>query len=98
VTYNGATWIAVASIAANGNPPDNNTDWHLLAAKGATGSTGTTGTRALLEPLVLLALLELPGQPALLEPRVQPDHKDRLGRPVPRALRVPLEPLGRPVR
>jgi len=43
VTYNGSTYEALAAIPANGNTPDQNPNWTLLAQQGAAGQAGAQG-------------------------------------------------------
>ena len=44
VTYNGSTYEAVGAIPANGNTPDQNPNWSLLAQRGAAGQAGAQGS------------------------------------------------------
>jgi hypothetical protein len=44
VYYSGASYIALGTIAAGGNPPDINASWENMSAQGAAGTNGTSGT------------------------------------------------------
>ena len=43
VYYSGASYIALGTIAAGGNPPDVNASWENMNAQGQSGSSGTSG-------------------------------------------------------
>jgi hypothetical protein len=44
VYYSGASYVALGTIAAGGNPPDVNASWENMNAQGAAGSNGTSGS------------------------------------------------------
>jgi hypothetical protein len=44
VYYSGASYVALGTIAAGGNPPDVNASWENMSAQGAAGTNGTSGT------------------------------------------------------
>lgn len=43
VYYSGASYVALGTIAAGGNPPTTNASWENMNAQGASGSSGTSG-------------------------------------------------------
>jgi hypothetical protein len=43
VYYSGASYVALGTITAGGNPPDVNASWENMNAQGASGSSGTSG-------------------------------------------------------
>jgi hypothetical protein len=44
VYYSGASYVALGTIAAGGNPPDVNASWENMNAQGQAGTNGTSGT------------------------------------------------------
>jgi hypothetical protein len=44
VYYSGASYVALGTIAAGGNPPDVNASWENMSAQGQAGTNGTSGT------------------------------------------------------
>jgi hypothetical protein len=43
VYYSGASYVALGTIAAGGNPPDINASWENMNAQGASGTSGSSG-------------------------------------------------------
>ena len=44
VYYSGASYVALGTIPAGGNPPTINASWENMNAQGASGTSGTSGT------------------------------------------------------
>ena len=44
VYYSGASYVALGTIAAGGNPPTTNASWENMNAQGQAGTNGTSGT------------------------------------------------------
>ena len=44
VYYSGASYVALGTIAAGGNPPDVNASWENMNAQGASGTSGSSGS------------------------------------------------------
>ena len=44
VYYSGASYVALNTISAGGNPPDINASWENMNAQGVSGTSGTSGT------------------------------------------------------
>ena len=44
VYYSGASYVALGTIAAGGNPPDVNASWENMSAQGAAGTSGSSGS------------------------------------------------------
>jgi hypothetical protein len=43
VYYDGSSYIAVANVSSGQNPPDNNSNWELMAQAGTSGTSGSSG-------------------------------------------------------